>query len=410
MAPANSSATQPSAFHSTSYASKRIASIDILRALTMVLMIFVNDLWSLTNTLDWLGHVAPGVDGIGLADVVFPAFLFIVGLSLPYAISARRNKEATDWDLVKHILTRTIALLVMGVFLVNGETINGEATGMSRHAWYSLSCISFILIWNVHRNVTKTKFYKAGRALGVIILVVLAFIYRGEESVDIDYFSPKWWGILGLIGWAYLASSLVLIFSKNNFYLLLGGWIFFAVLSMISDARLIPGFLHFIPDAILDGTLTGFTMGGVLTSWVFRYYRERGDDKTMIRVFLIASVVLIVLSVITRPYWGLAKLGATPAWLFLCSAFTLLAFTAVYWIADIRGKQEWFRPIKPAGTDTLLTYLIPYFVYACMVFTSLQLPAFFLTGIVGLIKSLLLAMLCVGITFLLNKSFVRLKL
>ena len=46
----------------------------------MVLMIFVNDLWSLKNIPGWLEHVAPGVDGIGLADVVFPAFLFIVAL------------------------------------------------------------------------------------------------------------------------------------------------------------------------------------------------------------------------------------------------------------------------------------------------------------------------------------------
>lgn len=389
--------------------SKRIASIDILRALTMVLMIFVNDLWSLTDIPAWLGHVAAGVDGIGLADVVFPAFLFIVGLSLPYAVSARRKKGATDWDLVKHILVRTIALLVMGVFLVNGETINGEATGISRHAWNTLSCLSFILIWNVHRRVVETKFYNVGRVLGVMILIVLAFIYRGGEE-GIVRFAPQWWGILGLIGWAYLASSLVLIFSKDNFKILFGAWVFFAVLSMVSDAGLIPSFLTFIPDAILDGTLTGFTMGGVVTSVVFRYYRDRNENMKMIGIFLIASVVLIGLSVLVRPYWGLAKLGATPAWLFLCSAFTLLGFTVVYWIADLQGKAEWFRPIKPAGTDTLLTYLIPYFVYAFMVFTSLQLPAFFLTGIVGLVKSLLLAMLCVGITYLLNQSFVRLKL
>ena len=66
---------------------RRISTIDILRALTMVLMIFVNDLWSLTNIPGWLGHVDAGVDGIGLADVVFPAFLFIVGLSIPQAIA-----------------------------------------------------------------------------------------------------------------------------------------------------------------------------------------------------------------------------------------------------------------------------------------------------------------------------------
>ena len=68
-----------------------IASIDILRALNMVLMIFVNDLWSLKDIPAWLGHVERGVDGMGLADAVFPAFLFIVGLSLPYAINNRRK-------------------------------------------------------------------------------------------------------------------------------------------------------------------------------------------------------------------------------------------------------------------------------------------------------------------------------
>ena len=108
----------------------RIASIDIVRALTMVLMIFVNDLGTLKNIPAWLEHVKPGVDGIGLSDVVFPAFLFIVGLSLPFAMENRRKKGDTELQLVMHVLLRTIALLVMGVFLVNGETINEAATGM----------------------------------------------------------------------------------------------------------------------------------------------------------------------------------------------------------------------------------------------------------------------------------------
>ena len=67
----------------------------------MVLMIFVNDFWTLTGVPYWMEHRKHGVDGIGLSDVVFPAFLFIVGLSLPYAISNRRKKGDTDWQLVK---------------------------------------------------------------------------------------------------------------------------------------------------------------------------------------------------------------------------------------------------------------------------------------------------------------------
>src|SRR5688500_10734635 len=120
----------------------RVASIDIVRALTMVLMIFVNDLWSLKGIPAWLGHVPAGADGIGLADVVFPAFLFIVGLSLPFAVDNRRKKGDTELQLVMHVLVRTIALLVMGVFLVNGESINAAATGMPRYVYNSLACLS----------------------------------------------------------------------------------------------------------------------------------------------------------------------------------------------------------------------------------------------------------------------------
>ena len=84
---------------SVSSIATRINSIDILRALTMILMIFVNDLWSLKNIPAWLGHVEHGVDGIGLADTVFPAFLFIVGMSMPFALQARKQKGDTTWQL-----------------------------------------------------------------------------------------------------------------------------------------------------------------------------------------------------------------------------------------------------------------------------------------------------------------------
>ena len=78
----------------------RIASIDIFRALTMLLMIFVNDLWTLNNIPEWLGHRPADYDGMGLADVVFPAFLFIVGLSIPFAIKSRRER-AVEKELEK---------------------------------------------------------------------------------------------------------------------------------------------------------------------------------------------------------------------------------------------------------------------------------------------------------------------
>ena len=72
--------------------SKRLLSIDVLRAITMLLMIFVNDVSGVKNIPEWIDHVKADADGLGFADTIFPAFLFIVGFSLPLAIKNRIKK------------------------------------------------------------------------------------------------------------------------------------------------------------------------------------------------------------------------------------------------------------------------------------------------------------------------------
>lgn len=390
----------------------RIEAIDILRALTMVLMIFVNDLGSLKGIPLWLEHVESGVDGIGLADVVFPAFMFIVGMSLPIAMERRWKNGESDQQIIFHILLRTLALIVMGVFLVNGETINADATGMRRYFWNPLCCLAFILIWNAYRPAANKNLVRVLRVTGIAILLILAFIYRGGKDDNIYRFGTHWWGILGLIGWSYLVCALITLFSKGRFLPLLISWIFFCVLSMVAKA--FPEqmqIVSFIPGAIRGGTFPGLTMGGVLTIWIFRHYYKQHDNKSMFIIYALAVIGFVILSVLTRPYWKLAKLGATPAWLFLCSAFTLGAFMVIYWISDVKGKGSWFKIFKPAGTDTLLCYLMPYFlVFILYRVLQIKFPEFILTGGVGLLKTFLFAMLCVWLTKLLNQAGVKLKL
>ena len=390
----------------------RLASIDILRAITMVLMIFVNDLWSLKNIPAWLEHVPRGVDGMGLADTVFPAFLFIVGMSIPLAIANRKSKGDSAFTLVGHIVARTLALLIMGLFLVNGEYLQAEATGMPRVVWYSLSCVAFILVWNLYPVKVKPTVARLLQAAGVIILLTLAFIYRGGEEEEAGRFATYWWGILGLIGWSYLASSLITLFAGRQYFLIGVAWVLFCGLSIISSAKLISAdsFLNIIPNPIIGGTLVAITLGGVITTLLIQHFRQQNNSGRLLLVLAGMALGLMALGYFTRPYWGIAKLGATPAWLFVCSALTILAFMAIYWLADVRGKAHWFRFIKPAGTDTLLCYLLPYFAYAAVELLNIHWPAWMLTGGVGLFKSLVFALGCVGVTGLLSRNGIRLKL
>jgi len=91
----------------------RLASIDILRAITMVLMIWVNDFWTLTNVPKWLKHANSVEDYLGFSDIIFPLFLFIVGLSIPLAIKNRIDKGYSNISISKHIVVRSISLLII---------------------------------------------------------------------------------------------------------------------------------------------------------------------------------------------------------------------------------------------------------------------------------------------------------
>jgi len=197
--------------------SARFASIDIMRALMMMLMIFVNDLWSLTDIPEWLGHAARGEDRLGLADIVFPGFLFIVGLSLPYAVKARISRGESKLEIFKHIAWRSLALIVMGVYIVNLENINREELTLTKPYWQILMVVSFFLIWN---NYPDKKAFNGRvpewimKLVGIAIMVLLFFTYK--DNTDADLMKLRWYGILGLIGWSYLFSATIYLWLKDN--------------------------------------------------------------------------------------------------------------------------------------------------------------------------------------------------
>lgn len=390
-------------------ASHRIAAIDITRALTMLLMIFVNDLWTLRNIPGWLGHTAVRDDGMGLADAVFPAFLFIVGMSIPYAIANRIKKGDTQLRLLRHVLERSVALVVMGLFLVNGEYLNGALTGLSKGAWNVISCACFILIWNRYPAAWPKTIVNLLKGAGIVILALLAYICRSGEAGAA--FSIYWWGILGLIGWAYLAAALVYVLGRGSLFVNTMAWLVFLALSMAAHGQLTPpgSLLRVLLDPLEDGAMPALVLAGVIVSQVFRKYTAAGKWRPVTGVLAAIAVVWLAAGFFTRPVWGISKILATPSWVLICSATTTALFIVTYWLCDLRNKAHWFNLIRPAGSDTLLCYLVPYFVYAILSatgVTGLIRPE----GAVGILKSLLFAIVVIQIARGLVAAGIRLKL
>jgi len=387
--------------------SSRLRSIDILRALTMLLMIFVNDLWTLTDIPEWLGHKSAHEDGMGLADVVFPAFLFIVGLSIPHALRARMKKGDTKLQVLKHILERTLALLIMGVFMVNLESVDQEKLLFSRYIWQILMTLGFFLIWNIYRDkVFGAIPPRAMRLAGWAILVFLAVIFRGPGEGGYHWMRFYWWGILGLIGWGYLLGALV--------YLALGnrpGWIgLILVLLFLLNINEFTFPFKFSIELVVSASNYASVMCGVLATSVMIRLREQERMQTLIPLLLGFAAVLLLFGFLTRPLWGISKIMATPSWTAICAAITALSFGILYILSDKLGLTSWARVIGPAGSSTLTCYLVPYYIYALGALSGLALPGVLTTGAVGILKSIVFSILVIQLTGLLGKLNIRLKI
>lgn len=387
----------------TNATTKRIASIDIFRALTMFFMIFVNDIPGLREIPHWLRHAASTEDMLGFSDLIFPGFLFAMGISIPFAIEKRFEKGDSLLQVLRHIAERTIALLVMGVFLVNTENMDGASMPISGNWFNLLLILAFFLIWNVYPKADKPKKYifLSARTAGAAILVFLFLIYKGMDGAA---FGPQWWGILGLIGWTYLVSAVTYLITRRNLSYICTAWLLFLTLAVGTHAETFS--LPFIPS---DMTLHALGVSGVFTSVLLSHYTVAKQPRNFIILLCGIGVVMFIAFLATHNYWIISKIQATPSWLFACTALFFPLFGLVYWLTDIKGKTDWFALIKPAGTATLTCYLIPYIWYNVQGLLGWNYPAFLGAGIPGLIKSLVFSLIIVQITGLLVKGGIRLK-
>lgn len=393
---------------SSNLSPSRIQALDVFRAITMFLMLFVNDIPGLKSIPHWLLHAKIDENMLGFSDTIFPAFLFAMGMAVPYAIQNRLKKGDTLFQVSIHILGRTLALVMMGLFTVNIDSIDPQAMGITQQRYMLLIVLAFFLIWSVYPKKENWKRYlfMLMKAVGIAILVFLFIIYKGKDGAS---FSPQWWGILGLIGWTYLVCSVAFLFTRENLlYNSIAVGILIA-LSLLSALGLFSG-LVIIDTIPSQATLHAFGMAGVWVGVFMQKKANKENIKTFFVVMIALGLLMLCAGILAHQLWIISKIQATPTWFFYCSSLFFPFFAFVYWLTDIKGKSRWFKLIKPAGTVTLTCYIIPYAWYSLQNTLGIHYPEWLMTGGLGIIKSLLYSLVIIGIAWLLMKAKIRLKI
>lgn len=402
----------------------RIESIDVLRGITILVMIFVNDLAGVHGTPPCLKHHPTLENGMTFVDVVFPAFLFIVGMSMPFSIGRRLDNNPFNMSIIRHILIRVFGLLLVGFFMVNGHEISSRGI-LNPHLWILLSYLSIIIIWNKgtdHFRFLTNRYFKYS---AIVILIGLALIYTGEDRSGFFQMRTHWWEILGLIGWAYLVACLFYIPFRKSQFALLGAITLLLCFYLADEAGLLSNYTtlrNFIHPSYTLGSHPGIILLGAVLGSMLKFYNTKFTHKKILcwsfgyALFLfVGGILLNELSDIHIMFSVSKNLGTVP-WALKSSAFTIWVWMIVYWLIDVKGFKKWICIIKPAGANPLFAYILAPIFMEIFILISILFNGFNFyvylgrTFVIGLFRALVMALSMTWLSGYLNNKGLRLKL
>ncbi len=348
----------------------RSTSIDALRGFVMFMMIFVNDLAGAPQQIvpNWMVHFSDrhkGGSGMTFVDLVFPAFLFIVGMSIPLALGSRLQKGEALWKIILHVVTRTLALLAIGILMVNGES---GGTPLWAATMFLSVIFAFCVISPRGATPDMANFWKIFnlclRAAGLAGMIYCALVFQNRRGGHMLAFSPfhlntSWYGILGLIGWAYFATAILFLIFRANRAALLGC---IALMTCFFAADKNHFFDHFWPARFVDfggtlGSQAAITVAGLLLASIL-VAPDMTALKSRTKFTLLFIAGFAAAALLLNGLYGISKDDATPSWCLWASAITAALWLGFYFFCDVKPVNLAVKPLAIAGQNVLLAYLI----------------------------------------------------
>ena len=149
-------------------------------------------------------------------------------------------------------------------------------------------------------------------------------------------------------------------------------------------------------------------MSGMLLSVLGARVAERPWQWKLPMAFGVSAACAALAAVMHR-FWIVGKIEATPVWVFYVIAIAVMLYAVLDCLVQA-GATRWFAIIKPAGTSTLTTYLMPYVFYAMSSLTGVVLPDCLTHGAMGIVNCLTFALVVIAVTGVLERINIKLKL
>lgn len=299
---------------------RRILSIDVFRGLTVAGMVLVNNpgTWSAVYAplrhADWHGWTP--------TDLIFPFFLFIVGVAIPLALGRRFDEGQARAQIVRRIVLRSAVIFGLGLIL---------------HAVSANFDVATIRIPGVLQRIAVCY-----------LVAALLFLWTGWRAQAAI-------AVAGLLGyWAVLTLVPVPGFGagdlgkEGNLAAWLDRTALGAHIWRIGRVYDPEGMLSTVPAIVT-------TLAGVLTG---RFLRAARPDTATARTLVVSGAAGLVIGLAWGACFPINKSLWTSSYVVFTAGAALLILAACYWLIEIRGWTWWTGPFVVLGMNALAVFFL----------------------------------------------------
>ncbi len=298
---------------------ERLVSLDVFRGITIAGMVLVNNPGSWEHIYWPLEHAA--WSGWTPTDLVFPFFLFIVGVSITLALGKRLERGGSHRDVYLKIIKRTLIIFAIGLFL------NG-------FPYFSLAELR---IPGVLQRIAVCYFFAS--------IIFLNTKLRTQIAIIIGLLLGYWLLVKFVPAPGYAAGDLTKEGSLPSYVdrVVFGKHVW--AQAKVYDPE---GLLSTIPA--LATTLIGVLTGHWLRTEKTRYEKAAG--------MFVVGAICVALGWAWNAFFPINKALWTSSYVLFTGGLALQFLAFCYWLIDIKGYRRWAKPFEVFGLNAIALYVV----------------------------------------------------
>ncbi|MGH4139773.1 acyltransferase family protein [Clostridium sp.] len=305
----------------------RLKCIDAIRGMAVALMLLADNPGNTARIYPQLRHAK--WNGCTVADLGFPFFIIIMGMVVPYALNRRIEKGISPFNIFAHILSRSIGIFLLGLFLNGFPLYNFSSIRilgvLQRIAiiYLIVSSLTLLILYLV-----KNKVIQASIQLGLAFIIIIVY-YLLMKHVSVPGFGK---GILEQNG--NLVQYIDLHWLKGHLYK-----------------------PNWDPEGILS-TLPAIASGlfGAVTGQILIYT----TDKKIYKFLSVFTFGLITLALACKAniWFPFNKNLWSSSFVLLTAGICILLTAVLYFLMDIIKYDSIFKPFVTLGSSAIFVYLV----------------------------------------------------